>query len=73
MTRFRDPAPSTRCSALVFGDTRTARLASISVAHLYHLPAAAGGQPWAKTRPTGIAIGERPAPRSRTAALHRRK
>jgi len=27
---------------LVFGDTRTARLASISVAHLYHLRGAAG-------------------------------
>ena len=51
---------------VVFGDTRYARLASISVAHLYNLRAAAGyrarRQQWSKTRPTGIAIGERRAP-----------
>jgi hypothetical protein len=51
---------------LVFVDTRYARLAFISVAHLYNLRAAAGyrarRQQWAKTRPTGIAIGERRAP-----------
>ncbi len=50
----------------VFDDTRYARLASISVAHLYNLRAAAGyrarRQQWAKTRPTGIAIGQRRAP-----------
>jgi hypothetical protein len=43
-------------------------LASISVAHLYNLRTAAGyrarRQQWAKTRPTGIAIG--PAPRAAT-------
>jgi transposase InsO family protein len=52
---------------LVFGDTRYVRLSSISVAHLYNLRAAAGyrvrRQRWAKTRPTGISIGERRAPR----------
>ena len=46
---------------LVFGDTRTARLASISVAHLYHLRGAAGyrarRQQGTKTRPTGIDRG----------------
>jgi len=51
---------------LVFRDTRYARLAFISVAHLYNLRAAAGyrarRQQWAKTRPTGIPIGERRAP-----------
>jgi hypothetical protein len=51
---------------LVFGDTRYARLALISVAHLYNLRAAAGyrarRQQWAKTRPTGTPIGERRAP-----------
>ena len=51
---------------LVFWDTRYARLAFISVAHLYNLRAAAGyrsrRQHWAKTRPTGIPIGERRAP-----------
>ncbi|MGH8520975.1 MAG: hypothetical protein ACREU9_06060 [Gammaproteobacteria bacterium] len=50
----------------VFDDTRYARLASISVAHLYNLRAAAGyrvrRQQWAKTRPTWIAIGQRRAP-----------
>ena len=54
---------------LVFVDTRYARLAFISVAHLYNLRAAAGyrarRQQWAKTRPTGIAIGERRAPGER--------
>ena len=51
---------------LIFVDTRYARLAFISVAHLYNLRAAAGyrarRQHWAKTRPTGIPIGERRAP-----------
>jgi transposase InsO family protein len=50
----------------VFWDTRYARLAFISVAHLYNLRAAAGyrarRQHWAKTRRTGIPIGERRAP-----------
>ena len=50
---------------LVFGDTRTARLASIWVAHLYPLQGAAGyrcAPPRTNTSPTGIAIGERGAP-----------
>jgi hypothetical protein len=41
---------------LAFGDTRYARLASISVTHLYNLRAAAGyrarRQQWTETRPT---------------------
>ena len=51
---------------LASGDTRDARLAPISVANLYHLRGAAGCRArrpqWTKTRPTGIAIGERRAP-----------
>ena len=50
----------------VFGDTRYARLARISVAHLYNLRAATGyrarRQRWTKTRPTPLAIGSRRAP-----------
>jgi transposase InsO family protein len=50
----------------VFGDTRYARLARISVAHLYNLRAATGyrarRQHWTKTRPTTLAIGSRRAP-----------
>lgn len=50
----------------VFGDRRYARLASISVAHLYNLRAAAAyrvrRQQWRKTRPTTIRIGQRRAP-----------
>lgn len=52
---------------LVFGDARFERLAGISVSHLYNLR---GGKPyqnkrrhWTKTRPTGIPIGQRRAPR----------
>ena len=51
---------------VVFGDTRYARLASISVAHLYNLRSAAGyrahRQHWTKTRPLHRAIGQRRAP-----------
>ena len=50
----------------VFGDGRYARLARISVAHLYNLRQRAGYQrqrrQWTKTRPVTIAIGERRAP-----------
>jgi transposase InsO family protein len=50
----------------VFGDTRYARLAIISVAHLYNLRKRAGylrqRQVWTKTRPVTIPIGERRAP-----------
>lgn len=50
----------------VFGDTRYARLARISVAHLYNLRGATGyrarRQRWTKTRPTTLAIGSRRAP-----------
>ena len=50
----------------VFGDTRYARLAIISVAHLYNLRQHTGYQRqrrvWTKTRPITIAIGERRAP-----------
>jgi transposase InsO family protein len=51
---------------VVFGDTRYARLARISVAHLYNLRGATGyrahRQHWTKTRPTQVAIGSRRAP-----------
>ena len=50
----------------VFGDARYARLATISVAHLYNLRQRAGYQrhrrAWTKTRPVTIAIGQRRAP-----------
>ncbi len=50
----------------VFGDARYARLAVISVAHLYNLRSRAGyqrhRQVWTKTRPVTIPIGERRAP-----------
>lgn len=50
----------------MFGDTRYARLARISVAHLYNLREATGyrarRQHWTKTRPTLLAIGSRRAP-----------
>lgn len=50
----------------VFGDTRYARLARISVGHLYNLRKRSGyidrRRVYAKTRPTGLAIGERRAP-----------
>ena len=50
----------------VFGDARYARLATISVAHLYNLRQRAGYQRhrrvWTKTRPVTIAIGQRRAP-----------
>jgi transposase InsO family protein len=50
----------------VFGDARYARLAIISVAHLYNLRQQTGYQRqrrvWTKTRPVTIAIGERRAP-----------
>lgn len=50
----------------VFGDARYARLATISVAHLYNLRQRAGYQrqrrAWTKTRPVTGAIGQRRAP-----------
>lgn len=50
----------------VFGDARYARLATISVAHLYNLRQRAGYQrhrrAWTKTRPVTLAIGQRRAP-----------
>jgi len=50
----------------VYGDTRYARLATISVGHLYNLRRRSGyidrRRIFTKTRPTGIAIGERRAP-----------
>ena len=50
----------------VFGDTRYERLARISVGHLYNLRKRSGyidrRRAFTKTRPTGIAIGERRAP-----------
>jgi hypothetical protein len=49
-----------------FGDTRFARLALISVAHLYNLRKRAGyvarRQQWSKTRPTQLSVGVRRAP-----------
>jgi transposase InsO family protein len=49
-----------------YGDTRYARLATISVGHLYNLRRRSGylarRQVFTKTRPTGIAIGVRRAP-----------
>jgi hypothetical protein len=62
---------------LVFGDARAARLASISVAHLYHLRGAAGYRGARSTvdqdAPHGIAISERPAPQpdGRSGSPHR--
>jgi transposase InsO family protein len=50
----------------VFDDTRYARLATISVGHLYNLRKRSGyiarRQVFTKTRPTGLPIGERRAP-----------
>jgi transposase InsO family protein len=50
----------------VFGDARYARLATVSVAHLYNLRQHAGyqrhRQVWTKTRSVSIPIGERRAP-----------
>jgi len=50
----------------IFADARYARLAVISVAHLYNLRQQTGYQrhrrAWIKTRPVTIAIGERRAP-----------
>jgi hypothetical protein len=49
-----------------FGDARYARLAAISVSHLYNLRASAGYRKlrviWQKTRPSPITIGVRKAP-----------
>ncbi|MGB7630262.1 MAG: hypothetical protein WBM29_04175 [Candidatus Deferrimicrobium sp.] len=59
----------------LFGDTRYQRLATISVAHLYNLRQRPNyqhqRQVWAKTRPTGVPIGERraPAPNNRPGYL----
>ena len=50
----------------LYGDTRYARLATISTAHLYNLRKRAGyterRREWTKTRPSAVAIGERRAP-----------
>jgi len=50
----------------VYGDSRYARLATISVGHLYNLRKRSSyldrRRVFSKTRPTGIAIGERRAP-----------
>lgn len=50
----------------IYGDTRYARLARISVAHLYNLRGRASyrdrRRQWDKTRPTPVAIGIRKAP-----------
>jgi len=59
----------------LFDDPRYARLATISVAHLYNLRKRAGyvrhRQAWTKTRPVSQAIGERraPAPNNRPGYL----
>jgi transposase InsO family protein len=49
-----------------YGDTRYARLATISTAHLYNLRQRTGyterRREWTKTRPTRVSIGERRAP-----------
>jgi len=56
---------------VTFGDTRYARLATISSAHLYNLRKRAGytqrRREWTKTHPTKVSIGERrpPAPQGR--------
>ena len=62
--------PATRCllqrAYAVYGDDRYARLATISVAHLYNLRQRAGYQAirthWTKTKGRVVAIGERRAP-----------
>ncbi|MFZ2629424.1 MAG: hypothetical protein WAX67_11180, partial [Rugosibacter sp.] len=60
----------------VFGDTRYARLATISVGHLYNLRKRAGyldrRRVFTKTQPTTIAIGARraPAPDGRPGFIH---
>jgi hypothetical protein len=62
--------PATKClmqrAVAVFGDTRYERLATISVAHLYNLRAAAGYQShrlhWTKTHGQSVPIAERRAP-----------
>jgi transposase InsO family protein len=50
----------------LYGDTRYARLATISTAHLYNLRQRSGyterRREWTKTRPTPVTIGERRAP-----------
>ena len=50
----------------IYGDTRYARLATISVGHLYNLRKRSGyvdrRRVFTKTRPSGIVIGERRAP-----------
>lgn len=53
-------------AATVHGDARFARLATLSVAHLYNLRRARGyterRQQWSRTRPVTLPIGERRAP-----------
>lgn len=62
--------PATKClmqrAYSVYGDTRYARLATLSVAHLYNLRHQAGYQAtrthWTKTRGYAVPIGQRRAP-----------
>ena len=62
--------PATKClmqrAHAVYGDARYARLATLSVAHLYNLRHQAGYQAtrahWTKTRGYGLPIGQRRAP-----------
>jgi transposase InsO family protein len=62
--------PATRClmqrAFHVYGDTRYARLATLSVGHLYNLRRKAGYQAtrqhWTKTKGHAVPIGERRAP-----------
>ena len=62
--------PATKClmqrAVAVFGDARYARLASISVAHLYNLRRRSGYETkrrhWSKTRGHGVPIATRRAP-----------
>ena len=62
--------PATKClmqrAVAVFGDARYARLAGISVAHLYNLRRRSGYETkrrhWTKTRGHGVAIATRRAP-----------
>lgn len=65
-----DSGPATKVLArrafARFGDTRYARLAEISVSHLYNLRASVGYRKhrlvWQKTKPSPITIGVRKAP-----------
>ena len=64
------PGPATRClmqrAFTVYGDARYARLATLSVGHLYNLRRKAGYQAtrlhWTKTKGHAVPIGQRRAP-----------